>query len=151
MMFTGFCTWIVAIFLLATVIFTPEPDINNLPTVTPPPIELDHDILMLEVNNYRIREGLRPFSSDTRTCEIAQTRIKDIVTHFSHDGFSAERLCGGYYCQIGEVLARNYPNEKETLQGWINSEMHKYIIEGNYQTACAATDGSYGVVIMASW
>lgn len=149
---TGLFTWIVVASVLGTIVTENQTNTSTpIPIITPTPINLDHDFVMLEVNNYRLSKGLKPFEYDKRTCEMAKTRIKEIVVNFSHDGFDLERFCPSKMCDLGEVLARGAATEKETVQGWINSPTHNYILVGNYKTGCAATEGSYAVVVMATW
>jgi len=161
MAFTGFLTWLGGFLFLCLILVlvfchnTSSPNLKQehlLPTPTPlptPVVVLSHDVLLKEVNNYRISRGLEPLFPSEKACQIADIRIKEVVENFSHDGFKAERFCNN--CELGEVLARGYSNEAETVNGWLNSAVHKYILEKNYQYFCARTKLDYAVVIGLRW
>jgi uncharacterized protein YkwD len=88
--------------------------------------------LWASVNEYRIRNGLNPLTLDQRMCNYADKRLGEIKDDWSHNGFNSDiskgylfsTLCIG--CNVmGENLARDFFNEKDILNGWINSPSHK--------------------------
>lgn len=95
--------------------------------------------MMGEINNFRRSKGLGAVSTDSYTCNFAQTRAQEITTNFSHDGFnqrvSSKTLPYPPYHLIVENLAR-VGSYKDVVNLWINSSGHNANLSADVSFAC---------------
>lgn len=107
----------------------PKPD-NNVPN-----LEAYRKEVLRLVNAERKKAGVADLEmDDIKLTDAAQVRAKEIVESFSHtrpDG----RKCGtAYFDQggsktyIGENIAAGYQSPEDVVNGWMNSEGHRWNI-----------------------
>lgn len=113
------------------------------PRFAPPKAEevkLDEKVLWDEIQNWRKSQNLPEYQNSVLSCGIAKMRIQEASRLFDHTGNNAKRFCTEK-CTIGENLARGFSDEKELFRGWLDSPIHKDILEKEYyQYSCLAID-----------
>lgn len=127
----------------------PPLELEILPSPTPDVIEKSSvwDL----VQRWRADNGLPMYQQNDRVCEIAQQRLNEVKTNWSHDGFRWERFCPNGDCLLSENLARKFSTEQSVLDGWLSSSSHRANLQKDYQYACIATDGNYVVHILGNF
>lgn len=97
------------------------------------------------INDYRASKGLNKLVFNPKLCDFTKQRLAEIHTNYSHDGFSAKRVCNpNEYCHLGENLARGYSSEEEAVKAWIASPEHVLnILDPNFTQTCIASDYQY--------
>jgi len=106
--------------------------------------------LFNEVNEYRIENGLSELAFSAETYKYAEEHTQFMIEEnsISHDNFNdrAAQIAGETGAiQVAENVAKNYPEAKLALQGWLKSGSHKSTIEGDYtHTAIAIRENSKG-------
>lgn len=96
------------------------------------PIVTNSEKLMINVNNWRLSQGLQPYQSDNWLCDQATLRVYDVRNGISHEGLHL-RYEGKY--DLSENLSEGY-TEDEALTAWLNSPTHSEILHKNYTHAC---------------
>ncbi len=108
--------------------------------------EIDTDIVLEDVNNFRLKNDLNSLVKNENLCNVAKVRLKEIPFNWSHNGFSAARFCA-VNCMMGENLAKNYKTEQSIIDAWENSPEHKAVmINKDLKYGCVASDGKYTVL-----
>ena len=93
---------------------------------------LEHSILYL-INSYRNEKGLSILTADEIITKKAHERCLEMVAQrkLSHEGykdvFHNLVLLGAD--SVGEIIAYGFSTAQAVLNGWLNSEKHKNIIE----------------------
>lgn len=74
------------------------------------------------LNTYRNNKGFSPIETSTLTCKVAEIRLEDIQTDFSHELFKT-RVANleGYWT---ENLAKGYVGSKDVVNAWSKSIEH---------------------------
>ena len=91
------------------------------------------------VNDYREQEGLTKLDTNHTLCEFANTRAKEIMSDWSHDGWKEDKKYRKLFSSSGENLAKWSETEnvgQAILGAWINSPTHKKILRGDYEYGC---------------
>jgi cysteine-rich secretory family protein len=96
------------------------------------------------VQKYREDHGLTAYTKSDFLCQVASTRLPEIKTNWSHEGFSSKRFCSGN-CYLGENLARQEGSDSATLNAWLQSPEHKENLDAPYTHSCLVSDGMYTV------
>lgn len=112
------------------------------PTESPTVKTLDSNAVFFMINVFREKLGLPKFEKEDRLCEIASERAKEIPNEVAtgkiHEGFYARNLP---YFAIEN--AKYGGNEREVVDWWLHSPIHKSTIVGNMKYSCVAcTDTS---------
>lgn len=115
-----------------------------IPTDFPTPAINGIDIMKL-VNEYRLETNRPKLIYSDFLCSIANKRLTEIRTDWSHNGFLKSKYCDN--CTLGENLSKNFLFSDQVMDGWLNSQPHKRILDMNYTHSCIATDGDYIVQI----
>ena len=119
---------------------------NNQPKqIVQEEIFLDANKLFELSNEWRISQGLKPYIKLELLCDSAKIRNIEVQTNWSHEGFSAEKICGKGWCQVGENLAKDLGSEKNTFSAWLTSSTHLENLEYNFKYSCVSTSGEYAV------
>lgn len=127
------------------------------PTLAPTSIpNLSADKLLNLVNDFRASKDLNKLAFDPKLCPLAEKRLQQIYTDFSHNKFedtSYEYLPSG---TIGENLAKDYAIESDTVSRWVSSPSHlKNIVDSRYTNTCIVTGvngvHNYAVQIFSSF
>ncbi len=114
-------------------------------TFTPAPMPFVDQIILFDlVQTYRTSHGLSAYIKSEFLCDIARTRLPEVKTNWSHEGFTAARFCNDS-CWMGENLAKYEGNAQNTLNAWLNSPGHKEALDHNYTHSCLISDGIYTV------
>lgn len=108
--------------------------------------EINPDILLNDVNNYRKDNGLSALVKTPSLCSVAESRLSETRKNWGHTGFSAARFCT-VNCSMGENLAKDYKSEQEIVDAWIASDGHRAImLDERIKYGCVASDGQYTVL-----
>ncbi len=112
------------------------------PTDDPAVKTLDSNAVFFLINAFRQNLGLPKFEKDDRLCTIAVARAKEIPGEVAkgtiHAGFYARNLP---FFAIEN--AKYGGSEKEVVDWWLHSPIHKSTIVGNMKYSCVAcTDSS---------
>lgn len=116
--------------------------ISPYPTSAPAPT-LSPDKLLSEVQAWRENTGKKQYQPSEFLCSIADKRIVQIQTEFSHRIFLETKYCLG--CYLAENLASGLYPEEKTLSGWLASPTHLDNLEKNYTHTCIRTEKNYAV------
>jgi uncharacterized protein YkwD len=119
----------------------PEPSLIY-PVITPYPTPKPLSAAKLEEMANIYRQGLNkpPLKHDELMCEIANHRLPEIQTDFTHDQFYSitettykqhSELAG-----IGENLAKDFYTEVDTFGAWLDSPTHKNNLDAYWETTC---------------
>ncbi len=119
-----------------TPLVTPAVSVIETNTAT-----LSADLLFSLTNTHRAEIGLPAFEHDVQVCSVADSRKYEMVdeifsTHNLHAGFYAKNL--PYWATENLIWQHT---EKEALNWWLNSPIHRSAIEGNYKYACGVCNG----------
>lgn len=112
-----------------------------------------------EINNFRQRNNLSKLTRYEPLCALANLRVEEIKTDWSHKGFEERnqeiytKYCnkGALICtSAGENLAKgDFIDEKGVVNGWENSPDHKENMMGDYNVQCVAVSGKFYVSLFA--
>jgi uncharacterized protein YkwD len=128
----------------------------NPPQYTPPPAppELNSEKLWSLVQAWRQSAGFKTYTKDRRLCEMAQVRLGQIKTDWSHYQFQGvvdRYFYGKYDYSVGENLAREEISEQSTLDQWLLSPDHRENLDAPYKYSCIVTEGGYAVQFFANY
>lgn len=148
---------------------TPVPD-NPTPTISPmvsvaplgvvstsPPAQttqavgtpMANDALSMLINEKRSLNRLSLYSSSEVSCEIADRRVVETLSNYSHTGLSY--YVDLYDIGVGENLADRYPTNEAVINAWMNSPSHRAnILSTTWQYSCVRMVGSHIVVIFTT-
>lgn len=107
------------------------------------------------LNEHRVKLSLPELRIDDRLCKYALRRAKETEADWSHNAYVDNR--NFFYenvCQecsgAGENLAKDYLYENEIVNGWLKSDAHRRLIEGDFNIGCiSAYLGPEGKVFVA--
>ena len=97
------------------------------------------------IQKYRYENYLPTYSKSDFLCNIADKRLQQIKTDFSHIIFSTSHYCDN--CVISENLAKDFHDEQVLFTAWLNSPTHAQILKVPYTYSCLKTDGNNTVQI----
>ena len=104
--------------------------------------------LLQQVNSFRVGKGLSPLTANPETCFFAKTRVHEISSNFSHDGFyqriDSKTLPYPSWSEVAENIAVN-PDPTQVVPGWINSPGHNENLSKNVPFGCVVNTGHYYV------
>lgn len=115
------------------------------------PTTVDAIQITNSINEYRQQNGLDELVVDQELCKLAETRLKDIQTDFSHDNFKSEAL--NYFDEfylIGENLAEYQTSVDQLVNQWVESPTHKQNILYNYDKTCVRSESFKYVQVFGS-
>ncbi len=128
---------------------TPTPQPTATPTPVPQPSSpilstpggLNADKLFSMANSYRAERGLPAFQKDERSCQLAAARApeiaEEVATGTMHSGLQARNLP---YWNTENIISMR--TEEEAFTWWINDDIHRRAIEGNFTYSCVACSGN---------
>lgn len=136
---------------------TPKPTATNTPTPTIKKVTValtqaiqnpNTGDLLSQVNNFRAGKGLAPLTARSEACFFANMRAQEIITNFSHDGFTtrinSNTLPYPSYSSVAENIAMN-PNPNDVVPAWINSPGHNANMSKDVPYGCVVGSGNYYV------
>jgi uncharacterized protein YkwD len=99
-------------------------------------------MVLQDINAYRKSKGIPEAAKDPKTCQYADQRSKELLTDFSHAGFTktAKQFYGTGF--ITENLAMNYTYE-EVVREWSMSPTHNKMLLADTPYICVAKEGRY--------
>lgn len=124
---------------------TANADVQATPVVQK--TELDADELLKLVQDWRISQGLPEYKVSEELCQIANVRINEIQSDFSHERFISRYK--NRTTSISENLGKDAYTEDSLLNAWIDSASHLEILKMNYSKSCISTSGTYAVQIFS--
>ena len=122
--------------------------IVNTTNYCPAFLDKNTDILWALVQNWRLENNLQPYAKNQKLCEIANIRVQEIQTDFSHDKFLTRFQHSPYV--ITENLVRHFPFEPDMLKAWIESPGHLTALKTSYTYACIACSNDNCVQIFSN-
>lgn len=112
--------------------------------------QIDQYKLWRMINEYEAGNNLRPFIESPKVCMMAEKRLIETKTNWSHAGFYIH-LNDFTYTRIGENLVKGYYSEQSTFQAWLNSPLHKKNLTSGYTYSCLRCEENRCVQIFASF
>lgn len=97
------------------------------------------------IQKYRYENYLPTYKKSDFLCKIADQRLQQIKTDFTHTIFFNSHFCDN--CTISENLARRFYDEQVLLNAWLNSPSHSKILKVPYTYSCLKTDGNNTIQI----
>lgn len=144
--------------LTGTAIYTslPQKTVTVASTKPTKPLEvpLDADTIFNLVNEERIKAGVKPLVRDARLVASAQIKADDMHNnnYFAHinpeTGVNGPSLIPSGLCtwrseNISEMLDPIGNNNKDTINGWLNSKPHKIaMLDPQYDISGLAVSGT---------
>jgi len=99
-----------------------------------------------QINAYRAQNGLGAVSTNSETCSFAAIRAQEIVSDFSHNGFTnrinSRTLPYSSYHEVTENIAMN-SDASQIVTMWINSPGHAENMRKDTPYVCVAQSGNY--------
>ncbi len=125
---------------------TSSPQAQSSNTNTQSSSSSSSSLFLSEINAFRASNGLTPVSSNSETCNFAETRANEIVSNFNHDGFSSRAsshsLPYSSYSEVTENIAMN-PNPSDVVNAWIASPGHNENMKKNTPFVCVKSNGNF--------
>ncbi len=102
-------------------------------------------------NSYRVEHGLNTLNINSKLCEVAAGRAKEVSKNFSHDGFkSAVEGSGLGKSSYGENIASGPLTGVHFVEwSWDKSSGHRANMLGDWTDGCAGVNGKYAVFLFA--
>lgn len=116
---------------------------NSSVSVTQNNKTIDSDSVLMYAQQWRSKNGLPEYQQSNFLCEVANIRVEEIKSDFSHNQFSADRFCSE--CEIGENIQITDPSmdESHIFARWVSSKDHLKLLRKNYSHTCIrASDGA---------
>jgi len=124
-------------------------------TVAPTPYVFNERKLWEMIENWRKDNNLPQYLESEFTCSVADHRVKEIVTDYSHNQFRDHIWCPTCKSEytisenINTVYPSNLATENGMLDSWLNSASHSANLKFNYSHSCLRCDQGYCVQIFA--
>lgn len=115
--------------------------------------EVNEDVLWDKVQQWKLDNGGEVYTKHLPLCEYARARAIEASKNWSHGSFESDNWlyrAFGFY-RMGENLAKGFPTEAGTLQGWLDSESHKLNLEDSFQFSCIACENGVCAQEFASY
>lgn len=121
-------------------------------TPTPTPYVFSENKLWDLIQDWKLENSGYTYSKEEKICKIADLRLGEIMSSFSHDGFynHTEELYSYGYDLIGENLAKNFTTEHDFFYSWLRSPSHKENLEEDFKYSCLKCHNTYCVQIFAN-
>lgn len=111
-------------------------------------VNLDSEILWSLIQTWRIENGLHAYIKNQELCKIAIDRSDDEFDYNNpHKGFIEKYHKGSY--SISENLT-GATSEKDALNRWLNSPLHRQALEKDFRFSCTATYKDLAVQIFSN-
>jgi uncharacterized protein YkwD len=102
---------------------------------------LNADQLFDMSNAHRLAMGLPPFQKEERACRLALKRAPEIAAEIvngnMHAGMYGRNLP---YWNTENIISMR--TEEDAFHWWLNDDIHRKAIEGNYTYSCVACHGN---------
>ena len=143
-----FFAFLIIFVMLSGIRLPSKPLPKPSPSVHPDSLTEDH--LWMAVRDWRISQKFQPYTTDQRLCSLAEVRLKEIKTDYSHNGFY-KHLKDFSYVDLGENLAKDFYSTNKTLSNWLNSPSHRENLDAKFTYSCIRTDARYVVQIFGNF
>lgn len=97
-----------------------------------------------DIQNWRVANNKLPYMKSPDLCELADARVYQLVTDWSHNGFFP-MIKPMRYVQNGENLSKDIIPDN-VLGAWLDSPKHKELLEAEYPYACVVCNGRFCVL-----
>ncbi len=112
--------------------------------------DFDQYTLWQLINDFRTNNNLRTFTQSPKLCTMAEKRLVETKTDWSHNGFY-NHVNDFPYTRIGENLVKGYFTEQLTLQAWLKSPLHKKNLTSGFIYSCLRCEENRCVQIFANF
>lgn len=123
---------------------------NSEISISPIPYIFSQSKLWQLINDYQIKNGWQPYIESSNLCNLADKRLIETSTDWSHNGFYIHAKDFDNL-NLGENLAKGYGTERLTLESWINSPTHKKNLTDPYRYSCLRCDKDRCVEIFGNF
>ena len=118
-------------------------------TTSPEP-PLSSEAILSMVNFYRAEHNIKPLLQDDRLCEYGTMRVDQIISTWSHDGFSNDGGQEDLICPdctfFGENLARRQTSNQQIIKEWKGSPGHNAaMLDPRWDIACVSLKVNNGI------
>lgn len=124
----------------------PSPTPTRPVSPTLPLFNEEQQFLMDKINEFRLSHGLSTVSIDSKTCQFASIRAKEISRNFSHDGFTSRlatnQLPYASYTLVTENIAQN-SRYQDIVDNWSKSPVHSDNMQKDTPFVCVSIEGSF--------
>ncbi len=122
---------------------TPDYKTTNIPVTKK---FIDEQVFFDLVQRYRFENNLSPYKKSDFLCDVAKQRLIEVTRVWSHKGFEANRFCPKG-CTMGENLVKGFNSEQTSLKSWLNSPLHKSVLDDSFTHSCLKSNGNETVQI----
>lgn len=112
-----------------------SPTITPTDFPTPTPHIFSERKLWQLINEWQTSQGFKPYIEDSRLCTLAKTRIAEIKTNWSHDGFWQHKN-DFTHNGLAENLSKDWFTEEDAFQAWLDSPPHRKNLNDYYAYSC---------------
>jgi len=111
--------------------------------------ELNSERLMTLVNDWRVSQGYLKYESHPALCKIANNRLEQIKSEYSHNKFVQKYE--NYPSYVSENLVFAIDDDESALNAWLSSTTgHREAIEAPFKYSCIAASGVHAVQIFSN-
>ncbi len=118
---------------------------------------LDTDVLGISlekrawarVQGWRSENNLKQYVYDPSLCVVANARLSEIKTDWSHNGF-AKYINAVNFNYLGENLAKGFDDSYKMFEAWLKSPTHRNNLI-NYTYSCLVRSDNYCVQEFGSY
>lgn len=111
---------------------------------------LNGDAILTIINSYRATIGRPAFEKEGKLCELARTRALEIPLEIMngtlHSGLYNRNL--PYWVWEN---AKYGSSEAGTVNWWLNSAIHRKMLQSAYKYSCIGTNGTYATALFSSY
>ncbi len=112
---------------------------------------LNQEKLFSIVQSWRYNNKLSTLSYNQLTCDVADKRVEEIQTDWSHKGFDKYTEQFGPGVTISENLGKDTSSEQAMLDMWLNSASHSATLKDpRLKTSCLRCKNNRCVQIFSS-
>ena len=89
-----------------------------------------------DIQEYQANLGRPEYVVNEELCELAEKRVIEIQTDWSHNGFLNLEAWPVGYEKLGENLSKEFYLSYEVLPAWLHSPTHKENLDYNFTDSC---------------
>lgn len=103
-------------------------------------------LMQMQINLYRLENGIPPAPDSMETCEVAQGRLGESTKDFTHNKLQNFNLKQGIWSEnLGRMTDGTYgayENSQRIFKEWRASPSHNANLLTDLDSFCVATDGT---------
>lgn len=111
---------------------------------------IKQDVLWSLIQDWRIASERPPYTVDSKLCDYADSRVKEIQNDFDHQKF-VDMEKSDNFTTLSENASKNTNTEKQTLDAWLASHTHRSALEDQYTHSCLRCESNYCVQIFGRY